>query len=55
MVGTAHNDDLWLEKSLQVILEAVFTTLFHLRFSLTVIEPNHIVIEKARTLLITAL
>ena len=35
--------------------DLVFTTLFNLSFSVTVIEPNHTVIEKVRTLSITAL
>ena len=33
-----------------IILEAVFTTLFNLNFSFTVIDPNHTVIENVSTL-----
>ena len=44
-----------LGRSLPIILEAVFTTLFNLSFSFTVIDSNHTVIENVSTFSIAAL
>ena len=48
-------NDSRLGRSLAIILDPVFITLFNLRFSFTVIDPNHTVIENVSSLSIAVL